>query len=689
MKLSPKLSSLYKITKITLPSITVVGSQSSGKSSVLEQIINHEIFPRGSDLVTRCPVVVYMRSGPKLKFEFIGDYNRHEYEFLHKNVRIDKNEMEHKNNSEDGNDFDKISNKNAVTQDKEGKQIVEKSTERVFFTAEDAREHIKKLTIQICGEGVSDTPIELVITDPNSIEITIIDLPGLVKIPVHQPDSIATKIEQIVHKYAQNEPNIILATTPANADISTSEALQFARRVDPKGTRTLGVVTKIDLMDADTDCLDILTNRKYPLALGYVGVVNRSQRDLNTRISAEKSLLKEKTFFKNSAYNALPNVGSEYLRRRVAEIYKQHLASELPRIKRKLKGDLDRLDQLIFAAKAINGSQIISSLQGVLRTLFQKPFKKKLNRIGLNKIECSMDKSKDEGNSEIILKGDNGSFFFKNKLKTITTKIFFEDNFDLGEYDFDDSIFISEEIFNTIVKDRLGIIEKVTLEICSEIYFLYQEHIRLSKNEIIAGLFKNKCPTQKCTHVYNNVHRSSSDDYPLNSNPFYNDILREDELSGIPEIIFSFVDRLVEQQAALFVRHMREYLAILCSHVNLQHPEFNKKAIVDGVIADMTRSSWIFRQVVAEKNFEERVIDSYAREYLRITRNTIYDYLLKSQAYYFEDVLTKGIIEHSDHKDVAAAIDRIKEALLRFEVRLERERSRVQELLNVIIKNGF
>jgi len=70
---------------------------------------------------------------------------------------------------------------------------------------------------------------------------------------------------------------IILAVLPANADMSTSQGLDLARKWDPTGQRTLGVITKIDIMDRGTDAKKMILNQEIPLALGFVGIKNRSQ----------------------------------------------------------------------------------------------------------------------------------------------------------------------------------------------------------------------------------------------------------------------------------------------------------------------------------------------------------------------------------------------------------------------------
>lgn len=110
-------------------------------------------------------------------------------------------------------------------------------------------------------------------------------------------------------------PSVILAVSPANVDLANSESLKLARSVDPQGRRTIGVLTKLDLMDAGTNALDILTGRVYPLKLGFIGVVNRSQQDINSEKSMPDALDSETEFFKNHpAYrNIAHKNGTKYL----------------------------------------------------------------------------------------------------------------------------------------------------------------------------------------------------------------------------------------------------------------------------------------------------------------------------------------------------------------------------------------
>jgi dynamin 1-like protein len=106
-----------------------------------------------------------------------------------------------------------------------------------------------------------------------------------------------------------------LAVSPANVDLVNSEALKLARQVDPQGKRTIGVLTKLDLMDHGTNALEILSGRVYPLKLGFIGVVNRSQQDIQGNKSLADALKAEAEFFKyHPAYrNMAHRCGTQFL----------------------------------------------------------------------------------------------------------------------------------------------------------------------------------------------------------------------------------------------------------------------------------------------------------------------------------------------------------------------------------------
>lgn len=162
------------------------------------------------------------------------------------------------------------------------------------------------------------------------------DLPGLTKVPVgDQPRDIEKQIKDMLLKYITKPNAIILAVTAANTDLANSDGLKLARETDPEGVRTIGVLTKVDLMDPGTDVVDILAGRVIPLRLGnlffyffiqvadywlgYVPVVNRGQKEIENKKKINAALEKEKTFFEeHSAYSSKAQYcGTPFLARKL------------------------------------------------------------------------------------------------------------------------------------------------------------------------------------------------------------------------------------------------------------------------------------------------------------------------------------------------------------------------------------
>jgi replication fork clamp-binding protein CrfC len=191
-----------------------------------------------------------------------------------------------------------------------------------FYDFNKIREEIVRETEQKVGRnaGISPAPINLRIYSPNVLTLTLVDLPGLTKVPVgDQPKDIERQIRDMVLKYISKPNAIILAVTSANQDLANSDGLKLAREVDPEGQRTIGVLTKVDLMDEGTDVVDILAGRIIPLRLGYVPVVNRGQRDIENKRPISYALEHEKNFFEShKAYrNKASYCGTPYLARKL------------------------------------------------------------------------------------------------------------------------------------------------------------------------------------------------------------------------------------------------------------------------------------------------------------------------------------------------------------------------------------
>ena len=155
--------------------------------------------------------------------------------------------------------------------------------------------------------------------------MTIIDLPGISRVPVgDQPKNIEEITKEMTLRYINDPYTIILCAIDVNQDISTSDGLYLAKEIDYYGERTLGVLTKVDLMDKGTDCKEILLNKLIPLKLGYIAVKNRGKLDLINNVSIKEGLKKEKKFFENNEiYNKIDKklIGTQSLIKRLVELY--------------------------------------------------------------------------------------------------------------------------------------------------------------------------------------------------------------------------------------------------------------------------------------------------------------------------------------------------------------------------------
>ncbi|OBZ88894.1 Vacuolar protein sorting-associated protein 1 [Choanephora cucurbitarum] len=301
---------------VDLPQIAVIGSQSSGKSSVLENIVGRDFLPRGTGIVTRRPLILQL--------------------------------INRAASSEPKKKEDELSNDPQENPDEWGEFL--HLPGQKFYNFNKIREEIIKDTELKTGKnvGISPQPINLRIFSPNVLTLTLIDLPGLTKVPVgDQPKDIEKQIRDMILKYVTKPNSIILAVTAANTDLANSDGLKLAREVDPEGLRTIGVLTKVDLMDQGTDVIDILAGRVIPLRLGYVPVVNRGQRDIETKKSISKALNAERDFFENhSSYRSKAQYcGTPFLARKLNMILMHHIRNTLPEIKAKIQSALTKYQQ--------------------------------------------------------------------------------------------------------------------------------------------------------------------------------------------------------------------------------------------------------------------------------------------------------------------------------------------------------
>lgn len=273
---------------LTLPSIVVIGSQSSGKSSVLEAIVGHEFLPKGSNMVTRRPIELTLVNTPEARAEY-GEFPA---------LGLGKI-----------TDFSQI------------------------------QKTLTDLNLAVPAEEcVTDDPIQLRIYSPNVPDLSLIDLPGYIQVVGRdQPPQLKERIAELCEKYIQ-PPNIILAISAADVDLANSTALRASRKVDPRGERTIGVITKMDLVEPGRG-LDLLTDRKYALRLGYVGVVCRVPQTAGSLFArGSGNIQKAVTRNENAFFGSHPeefgsqahvDVGTNNLRKKLMYVLENTMAASL------------------------------------------------------------------------------------------------------------------------------------------------------------------------------------------------------------------------------------------------------------------------------------------------------------------------------------------------------------------------
>ncbi|XP_044140202.1 interferon-induced GTP-binding protein Mx2-like [Bufo gargarizans] len=292
------LRSLGVEKDLALPAIAVIGDQSSGKSSVLEALSGITL-PRGSGIVTRCPLEL------KLMKDLKDSHWRGKISYESVSIEL--------------NDPMEVEEEIMKAQD--------------FMAGTDL--------------GISSELISLEVVSPEVPDLTIIDLPGIARVPVgNQPDDIGDQIKRLIRKYIEKQETICLVVVPCNADIATTEALKMAREVDPSGERTLGILTKPDLVDKGTeeDILNVVNNNVIHLKKGYMIVKCRGQQDIQDRLSLKEAIKKEENFFKDHPFFRdlmhEEKATIPYLAQRLTSELVDHINKSLPALEDQIKNKL-------------------------------------------------------------------------------------------------------------------------------------------------------------------------------------------------------------------------------------------------------------------------------------------------------------------------------------------------------------
>jgi len=437
---------------ISMPRIAVCGSQSSGKSSLLESIVGLNFLPRGSGVVTRRP----------LELRLVRSKNLNEPPYGLFKVDGDKKYI----------DFNKI------------------------------RERIESLTDEICGgnKGIVDDPIVLQIFSPNCPDLTVIDLPGITRIAIgSQPKNIEQITKDMVKRYCKDERTIILAVMPANADMTTSEALQLAQELDPQGIRTIGVITKIDIMDKGTDARNMLLNKEIPLRLGYIGVKGRSQEDITNKVSVHLALKSEMDFFMNhAAYRHMPRelLGTQSLVVKLTTVMYDHMKNVLPSILREINHKIKNCEANISKLGTPIPEDSKEKLDAIWRdiSVFYEKFKSNI------KGEFTDDTSNAENNKVKVLASAQIYILFNNLYKNYLNR--FNASIQYRDADIDRIVgmytgntlpgFLSVDCFIALLSPLLEKLRMPAIELLEKVYLILKTVGSTLINETFQKMFALK-----------------------------------------------------------------------------------------------------------------------------------------------------------------------------------------------------
>uniref|UniRef100_A0A3P8YBT7 dynamin GTPase n=1 Tax=Esox lucius TaxID=8010 RepID=A0A3P8YBT7_ESOLU len=301
-KMQDAFSAIGQNSQLDLPQIAVVGGQSAGKSSVLENFVGKDFLPRGSGIVTRRPLVLQLINCPT------------EYaEFLHcKGKKF--------------TDFDEV------------------------------RAEIEAETDRITGQnkGISPVPINLRVYSPHVLNLTLVDLPGMTKVPVgDQPADIEQQIRDMLYQFVTKDNCLLLAVSPANSDLANSDALKIAKEVDPQG---------------------------------YIGVVNRSQKDIDGKKDITAAMAAERKFFlTHPAYRHLADrMGTPYLQKTLNQQLTNHIRDTLPGLRAKLQSQLLSIEKEVEEYKNFRPDDPSRKTKALLQMVqqFSVDFEKRIEGSG-------------------------------------------------------------------------------------------------------------------------------------------------------------------------------------------------------------------------------------------------------------------------------------------------------------------
>lgn len=294
---------------ISLPQLVVCGDQSAGKSSVLEGISGIP-FPRQDGVCTRFATEIILRHEPKAQ--------RNTATII---PHMSRTEEEKARLSAFRHEIDNLADLPAIIDEAArlmGVQGANNLADAPAFAAD-------VLRLEVVGD--------------TGLHLTLVDLPGLISVSENEED--VQLVGELVNSYLENSRTIILAVVPASSDVDTQSIIQRARRFDKDGLRTVGIVTKPDLINDGTESrVARLANNadRTKLKLGFFLLKNPRPIDLEKGMTMAQRRKIEAQFFANPPWNNLgldaSRVGIDNLRVFMQNLLDRHIERELPKVRK-------------------------------------------------------------------------------------------------------------------------------------------------------------------------------------------------------------------------------------------------------------------------------------------------------------------------------------------------------------------
>ena len=588
--------------KINLPQIICIGSQSSGKSSIIESIIGKDFLPKGSGIITRRPIILQLINQKEGE-----DYCEF---FLKPNEKI--------------TDFSKV-------------------TKEIILQTE-----------KIAGKEklISDKPIIMKIYSTKLIDLTLVDLPGLVKVPLKgQPENIDNQIKKIVLDFISNSNSIILAITPSNIDISNSDSLKIAREVDPYFTRTLGVISKVDLVENYKEFVNIIKNNVYPLKYGYIGVTCRTSKENLNNKSLDNQIQDEEDIYKEiDDYNdILNNLGIKNLTIKLKDLLTEKIKLSIPTIK-------ENLNNIIFKKQ--------KELKELGDEIILEDNEISMNTFLLSSVFKFTSKYKEFLNGDIINSNLNKTYIGAAKISKIFNQKFINEILSIDPLEN-----LKDEEILIVIKNTNGLRPSLFVpEVAFEI--LVKQQIKKLEEP---GLL---CIKKVYDELINTINSISLPE-----------IIRFKKLDNkIKELLIGIIDKCIPEVNEM----IKNLIKIELAYINSSHPDFlNNK---DELNKNEDNNNNIDKNYRNNLNFNERelmeisIVKNLIVSYFNIVKKNYCDFVPKTIMCFLVNK-TKDISE----QEIIAQLYKTKEdikSLLKEDEDISQRRKELKDSL-IFLKNSF